>query len=112
MTNITTYEEKVVGTSFYKQDLTQFPLDNSKIPTCTLTAFIVPEPDNTHDNNAKKIEVVLPDNTRAHIGYLKHDGQLYRRTKVNTKTSIACEVTLKAYSVNKMNDSYSVEVTL
>lgn len=105
-----TYEEKVVGTSFYKQDLSKYPLDNSKIPTCTISALIVPEPSNPHDNNAKRIEVILPNNERAHIGYLKFDGQLYRRTKVNTKSPIPCQVVVSAYSVNGMYDSYKVIV--
>lgn len=104
------YEEKVVGTSFYKQDMSKFPLDNSEIPTCTVDAYIVPEPNNEYDMNAKRIEVVLPDNTRSHIGYLKRDGELYRQTKVYTKSSIPCEVVVNAYSVNGMYDSYLVIV--
>ena len=110
MTFNKSYEEKVVGTSFYKQDMSKFPLNNAKIPTCTVNAYIVPEPDNAYDINAKRIEVVLPDNTRSHIGYLKHDGELYRQTKVYTKSSIPCEVVVMAYSVNGMYDSYKVIV--
>lgn len=104
------YEEKVVGTSFYKQDMSKFQLNHSKVPTCTVEAYIVPEPNNAYDENAKRIEVVLSDNTRSHIGYLKRDGELYRRVKAYTKSSIPCQVTVKAYSVNGMYDSYLVMV--
>lgn len=104
------YEEKVVGTSFYKQDLSKFPLNNAAIPTCTVDAYIVPEKNNEYDMNAKRIEVMLPDNTRSHIGYLKRDGELYRQTKCYTKSSIPCKVVVKAYSVKGIYDSYRVIV--
>lgn len=104
------YKEKVVGTSFYKQDMSQFPLDNTEIPTCTVDAYIVPEPNNKYDSNAKRIEVVLSNNTRSHIGYLKRDGELYRQTKAYTKSLIPCKVVVMAYSVKGIYDSYKVIV--
>jgi len=108
--------EKVVGTSFYKQDLMDFNLDFTlDLPETTLDAFIVPEPSNSFDQNAKRVEVVSPfyPDVRHHIGYLGKDSVLYNTTKSYTVTEIPCQVNIKAWSTQTkkgkpMNDSYKV----
>lgn len=113
-----TYTEKVVGTSFYKQDLMDFNLDfTMDLPKTTLDAFIVPEPSNSFDQYAKRIEIVSPfySNVRHHIGYLGKDSALYNTTKTYTVTEIPCQVSITAWSTQTkkgkpMNDSYHVTV--
>lgn len=112
------YSEKVVGTSFYKNDLMDFNLDfTMPLPETTLEAVIVPEPSNTYDQHAKRIEVVSPfyPDVRHHIGYLGKNSVLYKTTKAYTKNEIPCQVTIKAWSTQTkkgkaMNDSYKVIV--
>lgn len=108
--------EKVVGTTFYKQDLMDFNLDKTlDVPEAVLDAFIVPEPSNSFDNHAKRVEVVSPfyPDVRYHIGYLGKDSVLYNTTKPYTKNEIPCQVNIKAWSTQTkkgkaMNDSYRI----
>lgn len=110
------HTEKVVGTTFYKQDLMNFNLDFTlDLPETTLDAVIVPEPSNSFDKHAKRVEVVSPfyPDVRHHIGYLGKDSVLYNQTKSHTKNEIPCQVNIKAWSTQTkkgkaMNDSYRV----
>lgn len=115
---IMAHTEKVVGTSFYKQDLMDFNLDFTlSLPKTTLDAVIVPEPENPYDSNAKRVEIKSPfyPDVRHHIGYLGKDNVLYNTTKSYTKREIPCQVTLVAWSTQTkkgkaMNDSYTVTI--
>lgn len=108
--------ERVVGTSFYKQDLMNFNLDYTlSLPEATLEAFIVPDPSNAFDPYAKRIEVVSPfyPDVRYHVGYLGKESVLYQTIKPYTKREIPCQVSIKAWSTQTkegkpMNDSYKV----
>lgn len=110
------YIEKVVGTSFYKSDAMDFNVDMTlDLPEATLDAFIVPNPTNTFDPHAKRIEIVNPFNpdVRHHIGYLGKNSLLYNATKAYTRNEIPCQVNVKAWSTQTkkgkpMNDSYKV----
>lgn len=42
-------KKKLLAHASYEQDMSKFPLNHSKIPTCEVEAYIVPEPNNVYD---------------------------------------------------------------
>lgn len=122
------FNEKVTGTTFHKnpelenymRKMAEAHSDNQfYVPTKTFKATIVPESNNTHDANAKRIEMTVPvsDNLWKNVvvGYVKKNSDVYRRTKVNKNKPIDCSVKVKMFSMvpNKVyRDSYELAVEL
>lgn len=108
------HTEKVVGTSFHKQDLSRFGLEGKRVPSRVFEGLIIPEPTNPYDEHAKAVNVMLPIGGGAceiiKVGYLKKNGWLYNRVKVCSHKMISCRIKVQDFSQLKLNDSYTVMV--